>query len=178
MKTFFKIYDNFEEYLLATSIVVTVSVIFFQVFMRVLFSSLIVWSEELARFVFVWRVWLAVSLVTRRKGHLSINLLYNKVKGIPAIILKAIARLVTMLFCVFLVVTGWEVMMNMFGTGQTSPVLMLPLWILYLCIPFSFFITLIRLIHQSYEDIKEHLAKKPSDGDGDAAETLSEGGDA
>ena len=158
MKTFFKFYDNFEEYLLAASIVVTVSVIFFQVLMRVFFGSLIVWSEELARFVFVWRVWLAVSLVTRRRGHLSINLLYNSVKGVPALILKTIARLVTMLFCVFLTYTGWAVMMNMFSTGQTSPVLMLPLWVLYLCIPFSFFITFVRLIHQSFDDVKAYLA--------------------
>ena len=174
MKRFFKVYDKFEEYILVASIVATVSIIFFQVFMRVLFNSLIVWSEELARFVFVWRVWLAVSLVTRRRGHLSIVLLYNKVKGIPAIVLKSVAQIVTMLFCAFLVVTGWEVMMNMFGTGQTSPVLVMPLWVLYLCIPFSFSVTLLRLLHQSYEDITAYFKQKTS-----TAPTLAgEGGDA
>ena len=154
MKKFFAVYDKAEEYALVASIIVTVSVIFFQVFMRVLFQRLIPWSEEFARFIFVWRVWLGVSLVTRRKGHLSINLLYNRVKGIPAVILQSLAKLVTMLFCVFIVITGWEVMMNMFSTGQTSPVLMLPLWILYLCIPFSFFITLLRNVSGTVDDFK------------------------
>ncbi len=57
-----KMYDRLEEGLIAALIAATTLIIFYQVVMRYVFHDSPAWSEEIARFMFVWESWLGVSL--------------------------------------------------------------------------------------------------------------------
>ena len=57
MKKVFMLLDkHLEEILLVFGTMVMILLIFYQVVMRRCFNSSIAWSEELARYIFIWQV--------------------------------------------------------------------------------------------------------------------------
>ena len=64
---------RFEELILVPSLVFTVILVFSQVVMRYVFQSSLYWSEELARYLFVWQTWLGASLAVREASHIRIE---------------------------------------------------------------------------------------------------------
>ena len=52
-----KLWDNLEEYILVYSMMFSVALVFVQVIMRYVFSNSLSWSEELARYLFLWQIW-------------------------------------------------------------------------------------------------------------------------
>ena len=58
MKKVFMLLDkHLEEILLVFGTMVMILLIFYQVVMRRCFNSSIAWSEELARYIFIWQGW-------------------------------------------------------------------------------------------------------------------------
>ena len=62
LSQFTNIYNNLEEYLLIISLVCNVLLVFLQVIMRTVFKNSLTWSEELARYMFVWLALLHIYL--------------------------------------------------------------------------------------------------------------------
>jgi hypothetical protein len=67
--------DITVEAVSASLLVGTVAIAFVQVVFRYLLNSALSWPEEMARFAFVWFVFLAAAMVTRRSRHIVIDLL-------------------------------------------------------------------------------------------------------
>lgn len=59
-------YDHLEEALLFVILTAMVAIIFIQVVMRYVFNNALSWSEELARYLYVWSTWVGVSYSARR----------------------------------------------------------------------------------------------------------------
>lgn len=62
MKKLINFYNQLEAHLLVCSLIFTVILVFFQVILRYVFSSSLSWSEELARYIFIWQIWLGTSV--------------------------------------------------------------------------------------------------------------------
>ena len=79
LKKLIRYYNRLEENVLILSLVFTVALIFLQVIMRKVFQNSITWSEELARYIFIWQIWLGTSIGFRDGKHISISvcLLYT-----------------------------------------------------------------------------------------------------
>ena len=154
IKKFVDIYDQIEAKVLVASLVVTVLVIFAQVIMRSVFNSSLSWSEELARYIFIWQIWLGMSIGLRDNKHISVELLYQFVKGKPAKALKIIVTLFCIFICGFLAWYGWKFAMNAYGKNSLSAAMRMPLWIVYISLPASCFITGLRYIAQLCGQIK------------------------
>ena len=76
MKNILKWLDrHLEEVILVAATIVLVLVIFFQVLARYFLNQSLAWSEELARYVFVWSVWLAVPYTVTRGRHIRLEIL-------------------------------------------------------------------------------------------------------
>ena len=52
-------------------------VVFLQVLYRYVFAQPLQWSEELARYLFVWLSILGATLAVQKKGHFGLNFLYK-----------------------------------------------------------------------------------------------------
>ncbi|KIL51920.1 TRAP transporter small permease [Jeotgalibacillus soli] len=59
--------------------VTMVGLVFLNVVMRYAFDSGITWSEELARYLFVWVVFLGAVVAMKEKGHLGVDVLVSMV---------------------------------------------------------------------------------------------------
>ncbi|WP_207642555.1 TRAP transporter small permease [Inediibacterium massiliense] len=76
-----------------------VGVICFQVIMRYVFNNSLSWSEELGKFLFVWLSWLGISIGHRRKEHIQITLLIDKLPYKLKKLIEAITELIVIVIC-------------------------------------------------------------------------------
>ena len=58
MKKIAQCYNKLEEWLLVGSLAFSVILLFIQVIMRSVFNSSLSWSEELARYIFIWQIYI------------------------------------------------------------------------------------------------------------------------
>lgn len=120
-------------------------VIFAQVVSRYFFHYTPEWSEELARFLFVWAVFLGSALIMGEKGHLAVEFLPNLLKGRPAgKILAILINLASYVFIAILFFNGLKMARIM--TFQRSPGMNIPMSFIYAVIPLSSILMLLYLI--------------------------------
>lgn len=148
-------YDKLEEYLLCASLVFTTLVIFAQIIMRSVFNSSLTWSEELTRYIFIWQIWLGVSIAERDHEHIYLEIVNSivksqKIKGA----IKMIASIIMIAFNIFLVKYGFELVQQMITRGNVSGAMRMPMYYVYLALPVSSLILCLRLIGGLIQDIK------------------------
>ena len=132
-------YDKLEEYVLCASLVLTTLIIFVQVIMRSVFNSSLTWSEELTRYIFIWQIWMGVSIAQKDKAHIKVDV---------------IATILLIAFNIFLVTSGIDLVQQMITRGNVSSAMRMPMWIVYIVLPLASGIFTLRLIGQVVEDIK------------------------
>ena len=115
--------------------VVMVLVTLAQVIFRYVIASPLPWSEELARYCFVWIVFLGGAIGLSRGIHLGVDLFVNRLpartrRGVDALTYALIAA-----FAATVIYASYPVLnMNMF---QRSPALGVQMAYIYLAIPVS-----------------------------------------
>ena len=145
-------YDKLEEYVLCASLVVTTLIIFVQVIMRSVFNSSLTWSEELTRYIFIWQIWMGVSIAQKDKAHIKVKSFVKNQKGIAVV--DVIATILLIAFNIFLVTSGIDLVQQMITRGNVSSAMRMPMWIVYIVLPLASGIFTLRLIGQVVEDIK------------------------
>lgn len=148
-----------EELLLVIFSSVMVSVIFMQVVARRLDSSLS-WSEELARFCFIWLVYIGISYGVKKQKHIKVDVLLTIVNQKWKFILNVISSLLFMIFAVFVIYYGFDIATKLLSFGQKSPALQIPMGYIYLAAPIGMGLTLIRLIQRLIRDIGMFIRKE------------------
>ena len=129
-------YDKLEEYVLCASLVLTTLIIFVQVIMRSVFNSSLTWSEELTRYIFIWQIWMGVSIAQKDKAHIKVEILKSFVKNQKVIaVVDVIATILLIAFNIFLVTSGVELVQQMISRGNVSSAMRMPMWIVYIVLP-------------------------------------------
>ena len=148
-------YDKLEEYMLCASLVLTTLIIFAQIIMRSVFNNSLTWSEELTRYIFIWQIWLGVSIAQKEKQHIKVELLFNFFKGERfRAAIDIVATLILIAFNIFLIVNGSELVRQMYVRNNVSGAMRLPLYIVYAVLPLSAFLLSLRLIGQVAADVR------------------------
>ncbi len=81
LKGLLKLFDVLCD---STSIIIlnlTVAVVFLQVVARYVLKIPISWTEEVARFAFIWMVFVGIAITERQKAHFRITFLVDRVPG-------------------------------------------------------------------------------------------------
>lgn len=159
-----KIWDHMEEYILVPTLIFSVVLIFTQVVMRYVFQNSLSWSEELARYLFLWQSWVGVSYGVKKNMHLRILILPGKLKGNAKIALELFVNTIWFIFGIFMVIKGTELVMMITGSGQVSPAMGLPMQIAYLSVPVGIFMMNLRLIESTVMILKGEGKEAVSDG--------------
>ena len=157
-QTLYKIWDHLEEYVLVYSLMVSVALVFVQVVMRRVFNNSLYWSEELARYLYVWQTWLGVSYAARNGTHLRITMLKDRLPAKAQQILEILVVLVWMGFGIFVIYQGMGVVGTIAGFGQKSSALKIPMQFCYMSIPVGMFLMCIRIVERTVKD--QFLQKK------------------
>ncbi|WP_316859915.1 TRAP transporter small permease [uncultured Cohaesibacter sp.] len=118
------------------AMLVMLAIIFMQVITRYVFGFSLEWSEELARFLFVWVVFLGSALIMGEDGHLAVELLPRLLKGtVPGFALNLFINVCGYVFIFLLITQGWKMTETM--TFQTSPGLGISMSYVYMIMPLS-----------------------------------------
>lgn len=142
--------QKLEEWFLVATMVVMVVLIFTQVISRYVFESSISWSEELARYVHIWQIWIGASFAIRKREHIKVEAFKNMFNEKGRKVIDLIAILLWFALSVFLAVAGTELVSTIFSRGQSSPAMQMPMWAIYSAIPLGGLLMSIRLIQQIY----------------------------
>lgn len=163
MGKFVYYYNKLEEYLLVGSLIFTVSIVFVQVIMRYLFNSSLSWSEELTRYIFIWQIWLGASIGLRERKHINIEILNGLLKEKWQRVINIISLIIWLGFCIFMVVSGSDLVLNLMQKGSVSSGMRIPLYFVYIVVPLSSGIMALRLLGQIYEIITIGYKSKGGD---------------
>ena len=94
--------ETLEKILLAASSAAMVVIIVYQVILRYCFNASNSWSEELARYLFIYDVMLAASIAIRKKSHLQVDFLINLLKPKQKAAFTSVATVLGIVFLGFL----------------------------------------------------------------------------
>ncbi len=94
--------ETLEKILLAASSAAMVVIIVYQVILRYCFNASNSWSEELARYSFIYDVMLAASIAIRKNSHLQVDFLINLLKPKQKAAFTSVATVLGIVFLGFL----------------------------------------------------------------------------
>ncbi len=105
-----------------------------QVVARKFFEPL-VWSEELARYTFIWVAFLGWVIANQRKSHIHISLVLDRSGPTLKLALGIFANLLVIAFALIFAVKGWRLVQNNLDIETVT--LFFDFWVVYLIIPVS-----------------------------------------
>lgn len=143
-----KKFNRFEEAFLIGTLAVMVILIFSQVVGRYLLQSAPSWTEEVARYIHVFQVWVGAGYAVKLGEHIRVSAFINMFRGKARKILEMLAIFIWFILALFLAYLGTKLVFSTFGHGQVSPAIQLPFWIPFLAIPLGGLSMAIRLIQQ------------------------------
>lgn len=122
-----------EAWLLITLVAVMTGVVFLQVVYRYLLTQPLHWSEEMARYLFVWISLLGAALSMQRRGHFGMDFFFRM---LPRRGRRFIAYLVYLLVgIVVLVLLVYGIVLVGKTTDQRSPAMEISMGWAYACLP-------------------------------------------
>jgi TRAP-type C4-dicarboxylate transport system permease small subunit len=140
--------NNTEEYLLIASLAFNVALIFFQVVMRYVFHHSLSWSEELARYVFLWQTWLGASYAVKEHRHLRVEILADHIRGRARLVFELFVLFVWFGFSVFLAYEGTSITLFLIDSNQLSAAMQIPISWAYASVPVGCGLMAFRLIFE------------------------------
>jgi len=143
--------DLAVEAVAAVLLLSTVIIALIQVFCRYVLNNSLSWPEEMAKFAFVWFVFLGAAMVTRRSRHIVIDLLPRSLGPDMQRIHALAVRVISTCVATFLLIYGADLVAK---STFTSPALQWPYTYLYLAIPVSAAISLIVLALEPVEGVR------------------------
>lgn len=155
-----KFIDNFEEYFCVWSLAFMTILVFIQVVMRYVFRNSLSWSEELARYIFLWLSWIGASYAVKERSHFRVEMFADMLKGKARKIFELFVLLAWFAFCAFLAYQGSMITRHLLTRGQISAAMEIPMAWAYASVPVGSGLMALRLI----VEIRKLFAKQPGEG--------------
>ena len=143
--------EHLEEYLLIALSTFTVVVIFGQVYMRYVRSSSLTWSEEIARYAFIWMIYIGVSYGVKKGKHLGVDAFSELFQEKGKIILAIIANVSFLVFSAVVIYFGFDIVLRI---TRESAALQLPMGWVYVAPVVGMILTMLRLLQKTLHQIK------------------------
>lgn len=132
-----RVLNHFEEFLIASFMAAATLVTFAAVVMRYATGSGIDWAQELTIYLFIWMAKFGAAYGVRTGIHIGVDFLVNWVRPDIRRKMIVIALSLGVIFTGAIAFFGARWVLFIHGTGQESPDLEMPMWIVYLAIPFG-----------------------------------------
>ncbi|GAA0469747.1 TRAP transporter small permease [Alkalibacillus silvisoli] len=94
-------------------------VILYQITTRHLGIS-VIWTEEVARFSFVWTVFMGAAIMVNRRDHFSFDILQNKLKGKKKLLLNLFNDTLLIIFNIFVFYYGIRIVEQFWNYNWVS----------------------------------------------------------
>ncbi len=157
--------NHFESYLCQFLLVFFVVVVFLQIILRFLDASL-PWTEEIARYAFLWFILFGACYATRLCALNRVTLQFMKAPKWFANLMLFISDMIWLVFSLIMAWEGYKAVEDLIEFPYATPALDWDLGKVYLVFPISFLLMAIRIIQVNY--IKFVLHEEIADPDQEA----------
>jgi TRAP-type C4-dicarboxylate transport system permease small subunit len=145
--------ERFEETIMVVLLAAISSVMMAQIIARSFFTSM-PWPEEFCRYCYIWTVFLSLGYTIRKKNMLKVGILMDLLplklrKSIEIVVNFIMLAIFAILFRYAIIYTG-----KIKATGQISPAMHIPMWIMYMATVIGFGLAVIRMIQEMVFNIK------------------------
>ena len=145
--TFLRFLDKYFEISISVFLLLFMAaLIAVQVFMRYVVGESLSWSEELARYVFIWLIYLMISYSAREMKHIKIDVALSMFPVSWQKWVVILGDLLFLAFALFIVKTTYSLVLKQMMLDQRSTALAIPMWMIYAAPGVGFFLTSIRQI--------------------------------
>lgn len=133
--------DRIVEIFLCLLMVFLVLNVSWQVITRFILPEPSSYTEEVARFLLMWIGLLGAAYAYRKKMHLGIDIISEKLQGRAKYVTTLFVYFLTLLVAIaVLIVGGMNLVLLTLELNQLSSSLGLPMGLIYLCLPLSGFL--------------------------------------
>lgn len=133
MKKFNELCHRGLTWLMVGTVAVLIVPVSLQIFSR--FTQLIpsyIWTEELARFLFIWMVMLGAMIGIREGTHFEVDV-WPQLGQRANALLRIVSHFFVLVFA--LVFIWWGIAFTHFGWDQLSEIAELPMWLIFIAWP-------------------------------------------
>jgi TRAP-type transport system small permease protein len=158
MKLFLEKYVRFLKVFLTIMMLLLIIPVFLQIVSRVVpFIPRYIWTEEIARFAFIWIIMAGATIAVREGTHFSVDMLKNYDPATENI-LKRIMLILMLVFAIFFLIGGCQFAVT--GLMQRSEIAGLPVIAIYLAWPLAGLSWILFLLEHLYDHFS---AKNPEE---------------
>ncbi len=157
---------NLEAYLCCIMMFALSIILIVQVFFRYCLGQSLTWSEELARYLFVWLVYLGIPYGCQMMRHIKIDaglMLFPKTCRKYVILIGEISFLVLAIVVTYY---SWMFVIKQYKFGLVSPAMGIPLWVIYSAPLVGFVLASLRQIQVIIYRLKHFDVQGEDDGQG------------
>ena len=123
--------EHLELYICIALMSAMTVILFVQVVMRYVLQSSLSWSEELARYLFVWLIYLGISYGAKIMKHIKIDAALGIFPGKIRPWIVILGDLIFLGFALYICYSSYGLVKKQIMIGQVSPAMQMPMWILY-----------------------------------------------
>ena len=146
--------EHFEEAIVVALMAMMSALIGVQIFMRYVMGASLSWSEELARYFFIWATYVGIAYAVRKDAHIRVTMASDLLSAKGQVFLRILSHIIFGAFAIFVMYQGWFMVEKTFRFGQKSASLGMPMGIIYLA-PFTgFLLVVVRLIQAVVIDLR------------------------
>ena len=153
MKVIKSLDENFEGTIMLVMLILITAVMSAQIVARYFFQSPMSWPEEFSRYCYIWTVFLSLGFTLKHGNMLRVSVVVDL---FPNIVRNLIGLCVNVLLLVVFAVFFYNALIRtnfVRGTGQVSPAMRVPTWLMFCSTVIGFGLGVLRLAQACYFDV-------------------------
>ncbi|MBN2507125.1 MAG: TRAP transporter small permease [Verrucomicrobia bacterium] len=120
------------------------------------------WTEELARVLLIWTSLLGASLAFERRAHLGVDYFVGKFHPHAQPLLRTVSHLLVLAFAGWVLMKGGGTLVTTtLASGQVTPALGMPKWLVYLAVPVAGAFVIVFTLEHLRADLKQPQQEAP-----------------
>ncbi|MBT8344923.1 MAG: TRAP transporter small permease [Desulfofustis sp.] len=153
--------ENGERYLLLPLYTLIVSTIFIEVIRRSVLSYSSVWTEEIARYAFIYIAYIGASAAIKERAHIRIDVILNLLPNRMKLIFYIFGDIVTLILAVVSIYMSMEsVLVSLHFDSVTHGLRISQAWFLA-AVPIGFSMMIVRILQSLWRDWNDLRANRP-----------------
>lgn len=147
--------EHFEETILIILLVLISCIELVQVIIRnIPFIPALTWAEEFCRFCWIWSVFVSLPYTIRKGNMLRVSIVMDAFPKKVRTVINIAADFITSGAMLLLGYHSIGVVQKILSSGETSPAMLWPMWMVYSIMLIGFFLGFLRGLQQAYLHIR------------------------
>ena len=156
--------DYLEETILIILLVIMTGVMGIQIVSRYVFQNSLTWSEELVRYMFVWSAFLGIPFCIKHGLSIKVDQFRNLFPIPLQKILMYIDKIIIFFLFLVMFIYSCLVVKASYLSGQTSPAMQIPMWMVQISVCISSLLSMIRSIQNLLNLVRGKIKLEQKDG--------------